>query len=83
VLPLTGSFTVTLPVHPPLEIEVSPALEIPCLATDVIEVTAVNGGNESYTYDWTSEGSALGNTESNKCNRSIRGSVVNNDNLEG
>ncbi|MEZ4737826.1 MAG: choice-of-anchor L domain-containing protein [Flavobacteriales bacterium] len=62
VLPLSGSFTVSLPVLEPLAIEVSPALEVPCLASDEIEVLAVNGGNGNYTYAWSVDGVALGNT---------------------
>lgn len=62
VAPLTGSFTVTLPVYPPLEIAVSPALDIPCLGTDQIEVTSAVGGNGVYSYQWTQGATNIGNT---------------------
>lgn len=64
VTPLTGSFTVELPVYPPLAVDVTPALEIPCLGNDDIAVIDVVGGNGSYTYEWTSDGVVLGNTAS-------------------
>lgn len=64
VEPLSGSFTVTLPVYPPLEVEVSPDLAIPCLETDVISVTSVSGGDGNYTFQWTQGNTILGNTAS-------------------
>lgn len=60
VEPITGSFTVTLPVYEPLEIEVSPPTAIPCLETDQIAVLAATGGDGNYTYSWERSGSVLG-----------------------
>ena len=62
VEPLTGSFTVFLPYYAPLDITVSPALEIPCLGEDEISVTLVTGGNGTYTYEWTRGTAVLGST---------------------
>ncbi|HRH67894.1 MAG TPA: choice-of-anchor L domain-containing protein [Flavobacteriales bacterium] len=62
VEPLTGSFTVFLPYYAPLNIEASPALEIPCLGEDEISVTVLGGGNGSYSYAWTRGTASVGNT---------------------
>ncbi len=64
VEPLEGTFTITLPVYPPLLVEATPDLQIPCLEDDVITVTSVSGGNGSYGYAWTTNGTPLGNTAS-------------------
>ncbi len=62
VEPISGSITVTLPVYDPLEIEVSPDVQIPCLGTDQISVTSTVGGNGVYTYAWTQQLTSAGNT---------------------
>jgi hypothetical protein len=61
VQPVLDSVVVTIPVYPPLQIDVSPDVAIPCLGTDDIGVT-VTGGNGTYTYLWTANGSNVGNT---------------------
>ncbi|MBL7952591.1 MAG: choice-of-anchor L domain-containing protein [Flavobacteriales bacterium] len=62
VEPISGSFTVTLPVYDPLEVVVSPDIQIPCLGTDQISVTSTVGGNGVYTYTWTRAGDVVGST---------------------
>lgn len=61
VEPITGSFTVTLPVYDPLAIEVSPPTAIPCLGSDQIAVLSATGGDGSYTYQWLRAGVNMGN----------------------
>jgi len=64
VEPIIGSFTITLPVYPALDIEVTPALQIPCLGTDEISVVSATGGNGVYSYLWTQGTTVLGSTAS-------------------
>lgn len=62
VEPVTEDVTVTLPIYPPLEIEVSPPTQIPCLELGPISVTSATGGNNQFTYLWTLNGQVIGNT---------------------
>ncbi len=62
VEPVTVEFTVTLPVYPPLEIEVSPPTEIDCLSSGPISVLNASGGDNTFTYEWTLDGTVVGNT---------------------
>lgn len=62
VEPISGSVTVVLPVYGPLEIVVSPDIQIPCLEEDQISVTSAAGGNGVYTYEWNRGSTAVGNT---------------------
>lgn len=62
VEPLTEDVTVTLPIYPPLEIEVTPPIQIPCLELGPISVTSATGGNNQFTYQWTLNGSLIGTT---------------------
>jgi len=61
VEPLQGVLYVYLPVYDPLEIAVSPSTQVPCLETGVIQVESATGGNGTYTYAWTLNGTPLGN----------------------
>ena len=63
VAPLTGTVTVSLPVLDPLAITVTPAIAIPCLENDNIEVLTVTGGNGVYTYQWSQGGNNLPTTQ--------------------
>ena len=62
VVPVSADFTVTLPIYPPLDIEVSPPTAIDCLDTAPIAVTSATGGNNVFAYAWTLQGVPLGNT---------------------
>lgn len=62
VEPFYGTLMVNLPVYDPLQIEVSPATQVPCLETDQIAVVSTTGGNGTYTYAWTALGSIAGVT---------------------
>lgn len=62
VVPVQDSVVVTLPIYEPLVIAVSDDLQIPCLGLAPIGVTSATGGNGVYTYQWTLNGAAVGNT---------------------
>lgn len=62
VVEVTDDMTVTLPIYPPLEIEVSPETLIPCLGTGPISVTNAAGGNNVFAYAWMANGNLVGNT---------------------
>ena len=62
--PITVDFTVTLPIYPPLELEVSPPTAIDCLGSENISVVSVTGGNNVFSYEWTLDGVVVGNTAS-------------------
>ncbi|MCW5900205.1 MAG: choice-of-anchor L domain-containing protein [Flavobacteriales bacterium] len=62
VLPVQGNFTITLPVYPPLDIEVSPPTEVDCMSTGPISVINASGGDNNFTYQWTLNGLVVGNT---------------------
>lgn len=64
VVPFTAEVTVSLPVYPPLEMEVSAPTEVECLGTGPIEVSSIGGGDETFTYEWTLEGVVVGTTAS-------------------
>ena len=64
VVPVTADVTITLPIYPPLSIEVSPPTEIDCLGTGPIEVLNTSGGDEDFTYEWTLNGDVVGNAAS-------------------
>jgi gliding motility-associated-like protein len=62
VEPVTVDWTVTLPIYPPLEMEVSPPTAIDCLGTGPISVTSASGGDNTFSYVWTLNGTQVGNT---------------------
>ena len=62
VLPVSDSITVTIPVYPALQMEVSPLTLIDCLGHGDIAVTSATGGDGDYSYGWTLAGAAAGNT---------------------
>ncbi|MBS1583819.1 MAG: choice-of-anchor L domain-containing protein [Bacteroidetes bacterium] len=62
VSPVLDSVVVTIPVYPPLTIAVSDDVAIPCLGTEEIGVTQTLGGNGTYVYTWTANGSVVGGT---------------------
>ncbi len=62
VLPVTNDIVVTMPVYPPLQIQVSPTTLIDCLGNGDIGVLDVSGGNGTYTYEWSLSGSNAGTT---------------------
>lgn len=62
VFPVTNEITVTLPVLPLLELQVSPPTEVPCLGNGPIGVESITGGNGVYSYAWTQAGTPVGNT---------------------
>ncbi|MEZ4757323.1 MAG: choice-of-anchor L domain-containing protein [Flavobacteriales bacterium] len=64
VVPVQDSVVVTLPVYQPLEIEVSDDIAVACLGDVDIEVISATGGNGVYTYQWTLNGTVVGNTAS-------------------
>lgn len=64
VVPVSADWIVTLPIYPPLEMEVSPPTAIDCLASGPISVTSVTGGDNTFTYQWTLAGVPVGNTPS-------------------
>lgn len=63
VVPVTEDFVITLPIYPPLDMEVSPATAIDCLASDDIGVTSISGGDNTFSYEWISNGSDVGNAQ--------------------
>jgi gliding motility-associated-like protein len=63
VLPVSDSITVTIPVYPALDMEVSPLTLIDCLGNDDISVTSVTGGDGTYSYGWTLSGANAGATQ--------------------
>ena len=63
VLPVSDSITVTIPVYPALELEVSPLTLIDCLGNGDITVISAAGGDGDYDYGWTFAGAAYGNTQ--------------------
>jgi gliding motility-associated-like protein len=64
VEPVTADIIVTLPIYPPLELEVSPPTQVDCLGTGPIEVVSVTGGDNTFTYEWTLDGNVVGTTPS-------------------
>jgi gliding motility-associated-like protein len=60
--PITVDFTITLPIYPPLEMEVTPPTAIDCLGNDDIAVISVSGGNNVFSYEWTLDGNVIANT---------------------
>lgn len=60
VVPVTTEVTVTLPVYPPLVMEVDPPTEVDCLGTGPIGVVSTSGGDEIFTYEWTLAGTVVG-----------------------
>jgi gliding motility-associated-like protein len=64
VVPVTADVTVTLPIYPPLTMEVSPPTQIDCLGTGPIEVLGTSGGDGDFTYEWTLQGVVIGNSGS-------------------
>ena len=56
----SADITVTLPIYPPLEIEVDAPTEIDCLGTGPIGVVSVTGGDNVFDYAWTVSGSPIG-----------------------
>ena len=63
VLPVSDSITVTIPVYPALEMEVSPLTLIDCLGNGDIGVTSIAGGDGTYSYGWTLSGANAGVTQ--------------------
>lgn len=62
---LTDSILVTVPVYPPLVVELTETLELTCLEEIIIVPDEVSGGNGTYTYEWTaSNGTILGGNSS-------------------
>lgn len=64
VVPFTAEVTVTLPVYPPLVMEVSPTTEVECLGEGPIEVLSTSGGDGTFTFEWTLDGVVVGTTAS-------------------
>jgi gliding motility-associated-like protein len=62
VEPVTVEFTVTLPVYPPIEVEMSPPTLVDCLGTGPIAVLGASGGDGTFSYEWTLGGTVVGNT---------------------
>ncbi len=62
VLDVSEDVTVTLPIYPPLEIEVSPETLIPCLGTGPISVTSAIGCTDVFSYACMANGVLVGNT---------------------
>ncbi|MBK7383468.1 MAG: choice-of-anchor L domain-containing protein [Flavobacteriales bacterium] len=62
IIPVSSDFIVTLPVYPPLALEVDPPTLIDCLATGPIGVVSVSGGDNTFNYTWTVGGVNIGNT---------------------
>ena len=62
VAELSEDVTITLPIYPPLDIEVSPPTAIDCLQLGAISVTAATGGDDTFTYEWTLGGVVVGTT---------------------
>lgn len=60
--PVTSNFTVTLPVYQPLTLSVTGDTLIDCLGTGPISAFGVTGGNSVYQYQWTLNGTVVGNT---------------------
>ena len=63
VAPVTADFTVTLPIYPPLAIDVTPPTAIDCLESEDITVTSISGGDNTFSYEWTANGANVGNTQ--------------------
>lgn len=60
----SDSITISVPVYPPVVIQVSNDTSITCLETVDIGVTSVGGGDGVYTYAWTdADGVLIGNTQ--------------------
>lgn len=59
--PVTADFTVTLPIYPPLELQVWPDTLIDCLGNGDISVLSVTGGDGVFSYQWSLAGVPLGN----------------------
>ena len=59
---VSDSITVTIPVYPPLAMEVSPLTLIDCLGNGDIAVLQTTGGDGDYSYGWTFNGSDAGST---------------------
>lgn len=57
IVPQSGSITITVPVYPPVSINVSNDTSIACLQNALLQVNA-SGGDGIYVYEWTD---ALGN----------------------
>ncbi|MFN3874869.1 MAG: choice-of-anchor L domain-containing protein [Flavobacteriales bacterium] len=62
IAPVSADFTVTLPIYPPLQLQVWPDTLIDCLGTGPISVLSVSGGNNVFQYQWSLAGVPVGNT---------------------
>lgn len=60
ITPVSGDFTVTLPIYPPLQMSVTGDTLINCLGTGPLSVFNPSGGNNSFQYEWTIGGQVIG-----------------------
>ncbi|MDQ3101435.1 MAG: choice-of-anchor L domain-containing protein, partial [Bacteroidota bacterium] len=63
VQPVTVSAMVTVDATP-IEITVSPDLDVPCGEESEIEVIQISGGTAPFAYEWMADGAIAGNTQS-------------------
>jgi gliding motility-associated-like protein len=59
---IIDTVTVTVPVYPPISVEVPESASLICLEETEFSPISVAGGDGNYTYLWTQNGQELGNT---------------------
>ncbi|MDA0972505.1 MAG: choice-of-anchor L domain-containing protein [Bacteroidetes bacterium] len=59
---IQDTVTVTVPVYPPMTVEIPESAELICLEETDFSPITVSGGDGNYTYLWTQNGQELGNT---------------------
>ncbi|MBK9175082.1 MAG: choice-of-anchor L domain-containing protein [Flavobacteriales bacterium] len=61
ITPISGDFTVTLPIYPPLQLSVTGDTLINCLGTGPLSAFNASGGDNNFQYQWTIGGQVVGN----------------------
>ncbi|NND95043.1 MAG: T9SS type B sorting domain-containing protein [Flavobacteriales bacterium] len=59
----TDTITVTVPVYPPLSVEIADTTQLTCLQEIDLGPLNIEGGNGVYTYNWVQDGETLGTDE--------------------
>ena len=61
-IPVTTTGTVTVPVYPPLTVNTTPDTSVLCPNTPLVLASEPSGGEGTYSYEWTLDGTLLSAT---------------------